>query len=97
MKDMVLLNVVAKVLGYWDTTYDCYDGPLNFDPENNSEQAFQLMVKFALNVRTEHSQLWVECSRGGVVLSSETFNDVSEALSSTRRAICYAVTNCGKF
>ncbi len=48
MTDRELLELAAKAAGYWNDLYNCYEGPLDFDPLTDDGQAIRLAVKLGL-------------------------------------------------
>lgn len=48
MIDRELLELAAKAAGYWNKEFDCYEGPIDWDPLVNDDDALRLAVKLDL-------------------------------------------------
>lgn len=50
ISDRELLELAAKAVGYWNKEFNCFNGPLSWDPLKNDADAFRLMVQLKLRI-----------------------------------------------
>ena len=50
MNDRTLLELAATAAGYWNKQFNCYEGPLNFDPLTDDGDALRLAVKLGISI-----------------------------------------------
>lgn len=48
--DRELLQLAAKAAGYWDKDFNCYKGPVSFDPLTDDGHALQLAVRLGIDI-----------------------------------------------
>ena len=61
--DREMLELAAKAAGYWNKQFNCYEGPLNFDPLTDDGDALRLAVKLMLFDRRIVFELRLEETR----------------------------------
>lgn len=92
MTDRELINLAAKAIGYWDYEFNCYKGPLSFDPLTDDGDALRLAVK--LNLLVDVSGADTTATNGAGVDENELHN--GDPYAATRRAIVRAAAAIGK-
>lgn len=98
MNDIELLELAAKAAGYWDATFNCYKGPMNWDPLENDGDALKLVVRLGLTVEIGYT------ARGFLVVSrtnTDNWQEFREAwgnnpYAAARRAIVRAAAKIGE-
>jgi hypothetical protein len=48
--DRELLELAAKAAGYWNKEFNCYEGPLNWNPLRDNDDAFRLAVQLEIAI-----------------------------------------------
>lgn len=100
MNDMELTKFAAKAAGYWDREFDCYMGPISWDPLVKDEDALRLAVMLRLGLvhgwesfdEKPLATIWV--SHDGQCLAEEVKG--ADPLAATRRAIVRAAALLGE-
>jgi hypothetical protein len=94
MNDRTLLELAAKAAGYWNKQFNCYEGPLNFDPLTDDGDALRLACTLGLSVDINNALYQT-------TIIYEFGDDLSEdhaagTASATRRAIVRAAAAIGE-
>ena len=100
MSDRELLEKAAKAAGYWNFEFDCYKGPISWDPIEKDEDALRLAVQLRLGLvhgwesfeENPLATVWI--SHDGQCLAEEIKGD--DPYAATRRAIVRAAAEIGK-
>lgn len=89
MIDRDLLELAAKAAGYWNKEFDCYEGPIDWDPLVNDGDALRLAVKLGL---------WVHIGKYDVAIEGMPIEESCAKCpySATRRAIVRAAAEIGR-
>lgn len=95
MNDRELLELAAKAAGYWNKEYNCYAGPMSWNPLENDGDALRLVVK--LGVAFDIA-VCVESSRSGSGTENIAFVEKhsDDPYAATRRAIARAAAEIGR-
>jgi len=48
--DKELLELAAKAAGFWNYEFNCYEGPMSWNPLDKDGDALRLMVKCGLHI-----------------------------------------------
>ncbi len=85
--DADLTNLAAQSIGRWCKDFNCYVGPLNFDPLNNYDDAMMLAIEHELLIDLEGGT----CE---VILLGEKIGNVQVFISrkTDKKSICRAIT-----
>ena len=94
MTDRELLELAARAAGYWDNEFNCYQGPLNWNPIDNDGDALRLAVKLRMDVTFDITDVFAFPQDGSEGCSEAHNGDNPYA--ATRRAIVRAAAEIGK-
>lgn len=98
--DRELLELAAKAAGYWNYTYNCYEGPVSWNPLTDDGDAFRLAVKLNINIGFGIFATQINCEiydwAEDEVLVEWKENGRKDPLAATRRAIVRAAAEIGK-
>lgn len=92
MNDRELLEKAAKASGYWNKDFDCYKGPISWDPLTDDGDALRLAVKLLFEIDIGSGCIAIRHSTGIKIL--EAFNH--DPYAATRRAIVRAAATLGE-
>lgn len=92
MTDRELLELAAKAIGYWDYEFNCYKGPMSFDPLTDDGDALRLAVKLGIGLAYTEKYVWA-CKLDVCDIHEPRNQDVYAA---TRRTIVRAAAEIGK-
>ena len=95
MSDRELLEKAAKAAGYWDKDFDCYKGPISWDPIEKDEDALRLMVKLGIDVTFDDIEVYA-FPPDGIGGLCEMVKENNDPYAATRRAIVKAAAEIGK-
>ena len=96
MTDRELLELAAKAAGYWNIEFDCYQGPLNFDPLTDDGDALRLAVKLKLALYINHA-VRVDYHIPNAFPTIPLYEPLEpDVYASTRQAIVRAAAEIGK-
>lgn len=98
MTDRELLELAARAAGWWDAEFNCYNGPVQWNPLTDPGDALRLAVALhiELNFQAPDSKpYWtaIAFEHEHLVIASATGPD---PLAATMRAIVLAVAEIGK-
>lgn len=92
--DRELLELAAKAAGYWNYTYNCYEGPVSWNPLTNDGDALRLAVKLKMDIRpseeTQTIHIWSDVLDQWI---GEFYGGTNDSYAATRRAIVRAAAS----
>lgn len=89
--DREMLELAAKAAGYWNYTYNCYEGPMSWNPRDDDGDALRLAVDLKIELMVTD-----QCANACfnmVVYSEPLGNDARKA---ARRAVVRVAVEIGK-
>lgn len=93
VNDIELLGFAAKAVGYWDKEFNCYNGPLSWDPLIDDADALRLAV--TLRITVEIGEVVTGVHAGHLKDISYAMHN-GDPFAATRRAIVEAAAEIGR-